>query len=44
MPSTKESVAQTAYRLKLSEAEFTRYRLMAEGAARAERGWWTTVH
>jgi ubiquinone/menaquinone biosynthesis C-methylase UbiE len=31
------------YVLKLSDAELTRYRLMAEGAARGERGWWTAA-
>jgi SAM-dependent methyltransferase len=31
------------YALKLSDAELTRYRLMAEGAARAERDWWAAA-
>ena len=31
------------YALKLSDAELTRYRLMAEGAARTEQEWWAAA-
>ena len=31
------------YALKLNDAELTRYRFMAESAARAEREWWTAA-
>ena len=42
-PAGEGSVMQSEYALRLSEAELTRYRFMAETAARDEREWWTAA-